>query len=201
MARIVLGVLGLLVFLAGIALALNKQGSLPLPGSSLQDSGATHGFSKPVAVGQEWLLWDFGLLNTSGSPLVIENVSVPGPGMGSVVDVVRIEMEADGSPLVIAGIYEVYPPASGCRIARLRTPEGLVLGAGESARIAVWLRAARPGRYRYPGYLVRYRKRGLVFEELVQTGQRGSVEPTGEALDLIRGAGCTNELVEPLSTA
>jgi hypothetical protein len=198
MARIALA---LLVLVAGITAVLNKQGSWLLPGSSLQDSGVTHGFSKPVAVGQEWLLWDFGLTNTSDSSLELEEVSVPGPGMGSVAEVVRIEMEQEGSPLVIAGTYEVYPPATGCRMARLRGPEGLVLSAGESARIAVWLRATRPGRYRYPGYVVQYRKRGLMFEELVQSGQRGTVAPTAEGLDLLPGAGCTKDLVTPLPSA
>jgi hypothetical protein len=198
MARIVLA---LLILVAGIAVVLNRQSTWLLQGSSLQDAGVTHGFSKPVAVGQEWLLWDFGLTNTSDSSLVLQDVSVPGPGMGSVAEVVRIEMEEERSPLVIAGIYGVYPPASGCRTARLRKPQGLVLSAGESARIAVWLRATRPGRYRYPGYLVQYRKGGLMFEELVQSGQRGTVAPTAEALDLLPGAGCTKDLVTPLSSA
>jgi hypothetical protein len=178
---------------------LNRSGVVRLSGSALQDGGAKYGFGRPVPPGAQWLLWDFGLENVSSSPLTVESISLPGPGMGDVVDIVRIELESADSPLVVASMYGFHPPATGCKVARVGPVSGRELQPGDEARIAVWLHAVRPGNYRYEGYEVHYRQNGMSYEQTVHVGQRGRVAPDGSTPDLGGVSPCARELVTPLA--
>ena len=187
-----------LSLLGGILFAANKRGAIALPGSSLEGGGLGLSYVHPFLPGQEWLVWDFVFANESSEALVLEDISVPGRGMGDVVEVVRIEMERPGSPFVDGSVYGIYPPAWTCRVAQLQPLEGYVLQPGQDVRAAIWLRAVRPGRWRYERWDVTYRQHGLVFVQSVDSEQYGRVGADGRIPDMGRGSPCTRDLVTPL---
>jgi hypothetical protein len=142
--------------------------------------------AKPIRPGFELGLLYVFLQNSSDSTLVISSVGIGGPGIGTTVQPVQVEMaplqfglhrgEPNWAP---GGLYQVNPPvffAGGiCRRQALLPVNGYRMSPGSQARILVVVRAVRPGRWAIPVHVVNYTIQGVPYRQAMQIRAWGSV--------------------------
>ncbi|MFN2543540.1 MAG: hypothetical protein ABR600_03070 [Actinomycetota bacterium] len=126
----------------------------------------------PLPVGAEWVDFTMRLHNTSSRPATIEGIELNGGGLDRVVQVVRIDI---GPSQVRLGEYGMWPPARGCTVQRLSAVSGFVIEPGKEARIAVWMRTLRPGRYDIAGHVTTYEQDGKTFRHTDHIEVSGTV--------------------------
>ncbi len=119
-----------------------------------------------------------GLRNTTNDPVTLQQASVVGPGVGSVVHVVSIEV----TPFpVVRGARSVtrppvYDDGGTCLVGHLSPVQGYVLQpGGPPATLFVVMRSAEPGRYRVEGQRVVYEQRRVTYEQVLHAGVNGHV--------------------------
>lgn len=143
---------------------------LPLAGRALVGGGGVHGLSRSIPVGQELVFFVNAVRNGSDRPIKIESIELEGSGIGTVAEVVRIEVGPwSGVPYLLT---RTYPPSFRCKVQALAPFSGRVVPPGEHLRIAVWLRAASPGVVRVRGHRVVYEQSGLRFHQTDADGYR-----------------------------
>jgi hypothetical protein len=155
-------------------------------GSAFKYLYATSIGAKPIRPGFELGLLYVLLENTSGTTLVVNSVGISGPGIGTTVRPVQVEIAPlrfglhQGEPnWAPGGLYQVNPPAffAGgiCRRQALFPVPGYRMAPGSLARILVIVRAVRPGRWAIPVHVVNYTIQGVPYRQAMQIRAWGSV--------------------------
>jgi hypothetical protein len=173
-------------FVAGSVLALLATAFVinrtlaPLPGWAFPEPAIDFG-GGPLKVGSEVVAYfDPITLRDGGPPITIRDIEVTGMGVGSVIEVVRVELGHPVRHVAPGGLYPVYPPAWECDVQPLVPVEGTVLREGEDSLLAVWFRLKSEGEYRVSGYTITYERFGLVFRE--HAGNRMSGEAAADGI-------------------
>ena len=119
--------------------------------------------------------------------MVLDSIGLSGPGIGTVVRPVQIEvaplrygyhrLEPDSVP---SSLYEVTPPVfyehSRCRKQLLVAVSGFRMAPGSQAWVWIVLRALRPGRYTIPYHVVNYSADGVRYSERIPFEAYGAVD-------------------------
>lgn len=141
----------------------------PHPGTALKTVPRNRAsMSAPIPPGEEFIMLRAWVENESDEPIRIEDVTIEGVNLGSVMDVVSVELaplpgSATSSDYVSGGLYKTDPPVwkygdhAVCNRQVLTAVDGYILRPGSYARIAVRLRAASVGRFGVLEHVVRYR--------------------------------------------
>lgn len=178
----------LAVVLVGVT-ALSAAGcsrSGVLTGTALAQQVAISTGDKPIRPGFEIGLLDDLLDNSSNSTLVIESVSLSGPGIGTVVRPIQVEIaplrfgrsdyELNATP---GALYQTDPPVnfagSRCYRQALFPVKGFRMTPGSQARIWIVLQALRPGRWVIPVRVVNYTVGGVMYRQNDPVREYGSV--------------------------
>ena len=143
---------------------------------------------KPIRPGFETGLLDLFLENTSNSTLVLDSVGLSGPGMGTVMRPVTVEIAPQRfgrhtyipeQNFVPEGLYTVTPPVvflgNRCEKQTLVSVKGFRMTPGSQARVWIVLRAMRPGKWVIPFHVIYYTVAGVRYREAVPLREAGSV--------------------------
>jgi len=144
--------------------------------------------AKAIRPGTELGLLYVYLQNDSGKPLTVTSVGINGPGMGTVVRAVQIDIGpltyggSDITPLydsVSGSIYGEDPPVnfagSECHAQILKPVAGYQMSPNARARIWIVLKALRPGRWTIPAHVVFYSQAGASYRQVLRLRAYGSV--------------------------
>jgi len=131
--------------------------------------------AKAIRPGFEIGLLYYDFENISSSPLVIDAVGISGPGVGTVVQPVQVQVAPlrygyhDYEPhSVAAALYVTDPPVlmeRACRRQALVPLKGFRMVPGTDARIWIVLRAERPGRWVIPRHVIYYTQNGTEYRQ------------------------------------
>jgi hypothetical protein len=141
--------------------------------------------SKAVPPGTDIGLLYVYLQNKSDSTIVLNSVSIRGPGIGSVVRLVQMDI----APLrsgrhhvlpnsVPSSQYPTDPPVfweGHCRKQALFPVKGFKMTPGSRAWLWVVLRAAKPGRWTIPSHTIYYTMNGVKNRQVIPESAYGSV--------------------------
>lgn len=140
--------------------------------------------------------WEFGYLfglikNRSRTTLVIQSVSLRGPGVGTVVTLPDVRIAPVGAGLSIAqSNYVTDPPITstgprGCHRQVLESVVGYRLRPGASVRIWVVVRAKKPGRWNIPRQVIIYADDGGTYQYANPVRYWGTVKPTAHVSGVV----------------
>ena len=131
------------------------------------------------------LLYVF-LQNNSNSTIVLSSVGIRGPGIGSVVRLVQVDI----APLrsgrhrflpnsVPSSEYQTNPPVfwdgHHCRKQALFPVKRFRMTPGSNAWLWVVLRAIKPGRWKIPFHTIHYTMNGTAYRQDIPVSDYGSV--------------------------
>jgi hypothetical protein len=167
-----------------------------LQGTALKPPGSewTYGLSKPLKIGQRFLLVFYTLDNVSGEPLTIRSVEPSTvtniPDVLDVEKVLIVPRRGGGRSLPMAR-YNTLPPArfidGRCRVATTFPAKGYVLEPSEEAEsnkalIATLIRATGPGRGKFDGQRILYEQAGRLYEQEFPLVVKATVKRNGVRL-------------------
>jgi len=169
------------------ACVLTGCGSGGSSGNAFEKGYPTQSGNKPIRPGFEIGLLELFLQNNSHATVVLNSIGVSGPGMGTVVRAVQIEvaplrygyhrLEPDSVP---SSLYEMTPPVfyehSRCRKQLLVPVSGFRMAPGSQAWVWIVLRALRPGRWAIPYHVVNYSADGVRYSERIPLTEYGAVD-------------------------
>jgi hypothetical protein len=151
----------------------------------------THDFpistgAKPIRPGTEIGLLDLYLDNGTSSTVVINSIGISGPGAGTVIRPVKVEI----APLrfgrrnyeknaVPSALYSTDPPVffygRKCHKQALFPAKGYRMTPGSQVRVWIVLRALRPGKWVIPDHVVNYAADGTRYRQVIPLREHGSV--------------------------
>jgi hypothetical protein len=166
-----------LAALAAVGVAACSGVNHVQPGSALAHPYRTTDGVKPLRPGFEIGVLDVDLDNTSSSKLVLGSVSIKGPGVGSSVRVVKVQIaplrigrrqyEVNATP---GGLYPTDPPVfhgKTCLKQPLFPVSGFRMPPGTQARLRIVLRMGRPGKWVIPAPVVYYTFGGTRYRQAI----------------------------------
>jgi hypothetical protein len=141
---------------------------------------------KPIRPGTEIGLLEVYLHNVTASTITIDSVSLKGPGIGTVIRPVKIEMaplrfgaskyERNAAP---EALYNTDPPVfffqDRCNRQALFRLKGFKMTPGSEARVWIVLRAIRPGKWVIPRHVIYYTADGIKYRQAMPLHEYGSV--------------------------
>lgn len=124
--------------------------------------------------------------NSSASTITVDSVSLKGPGIGTVIRPVKIEMAPlrfgkndyarDATP---EALYNTDPPVfffqNRCNKQALFRLRGFKMTAGSEVRVWIVLRALRPGKWVIPRHVIFYTMDGSKYRQAIPLREYGSV--------------------------
>jgi hypothetical protein len=159
-------------------------------GHALAPDPATAIGAKPIRPGAEIGMLYVYVENRSSTPIVLDSVSIAGPGIGTVVREVQInfgplypsKVEATRADWAPSSLYGSDPPvidiAQGCHSQLLRTLHGHKLAPHNAGWIWIVIRAVTPGKYKIPAHVIYYTQNGTTYRQSQPIDAYGSVAAT-----------------------
>jgi hypothetical protein len=175
------GALALLVVL--LAACAHHAGTLE--GSALASPPPGLAGFGPIPPGQQVESLDVGLWNTSGRSLRLDRVTVSGQGVGTVGQILKMEIAPTrvvdvGTNKVPDGEWVTYPPVAffenRCNVQTLSPLVGYLLAPDAQVRVAMLLKAGSPGLFKFTSVDVYYRSDGTSYVQSIANGTKFSVQ-------------------------
>lgn len=189
-----------------LAVASSCQQGIGVGSALLQPSGQAYFNIGPVPPGEQFVLLEGFLRNTSTTTITIERVNVSGPsGVGSVVKVLDVLLaplprSSDGFDFTPAGVFKTLPPAmklpgrTRCNVQKLVPVRGYELAPGSQTRVLVLLEAQSEGAFNIRDHIVEYRQGGRAYKQSLAIGLKGNVESSAKPMKIYPSGGCVNEV-------